>query len=161
MLPSEHRLRRRQDFATAVRRGRRAGRPLLVVHLSLNEDEGATTRGSYGEGDPVAVTGLSSTDPHSAGDSLSPVRAGFVVSKAVGPAVVRNRVKRRLRHLVAARLAVLPPGSLIVVRALPPAGTADYADLERDLDSALRKLAAPRGGRPRGGAASSPTGAGQ
>ncbi|MDI5982883.1 ribonuclease P protein component, partial [Amycolatopsis magusensis] len=33
MLPTEHRLRRREDFATAVRRGRRAGRPLLVVHL--------------------------------------------------------------------------------------------------------------------------------
>ena len=160
VLPSEHRLRRRQDFATAVRRGRRAGRPLLVVHLSLHEDEDAGLRGLHGEGDSVAVTGLSSTDPHSTG-AASPVRAGFVVSKAVGPAVVRNRVKRRLRHLVAARLAALPPGSLIVVRALPPAGVADYADLERDLDSALRKLAAPRGGRPRGGAASSPTGAGQ
>ena len=33
VLPTENRLRRRQDFATAVRRGRRAGRPLLVVHL--------------------------------------------------------------------------------------------------------------------------------
>ncbi|WP_370083772.1 ribonuclease P protein component [Streptacidiphilus sp. MAP12-16] len=160
MLPSEHRLRRRQDFATAVRRGRRAGRPLLVVHLSESED--AVTGRPYGEGDPVATTGRSSTDPHSTGESPSPVRAGFVVSKAVGPAVVRNRVKRRLRHLMATRLVGLPAGSLIVVRALPPAGTADFADLERDLDSALRKLAAPRGGRPRDtGTASSPTGAGQ
>ena len=161
VLPSDHRLRRRQDFATAVRRGRRAGRPLLVVHLC--ESEGASGPGSYGVGDPVAHTGLSSTDPHSTKESLSPVRAGFVVSKAVGPAVVRNRVKRRLRHLVAARISGLPAGSLVVVRALPSAGTADYADLERDLDSALRKLTAPRGNRPRstGTASSSPTGAGQ
>lgn len=160
MLPPEHRLRRRQDFAIAVRRGRRAGRPLLVVHLS--ENAGSTVGRTYGEGDSVASTVLPSTDPHSTGEDPSPVRAGFVVSKAVGPAVVRNRVKRRLRHLLAARLADLPAGSLVVVRALPPAGTADFADLQRDLDSALRKLAAPRGGRPRAsGTASSPTGAGQ
>ncbi|QMU79897.1 ribonuclease P protein component [Streptacidiphilus sp. PB12-B1b] len=160
MLPPEHRLRRRQDFATATRRGRRAGRPLLVVHL--RESEGVTAGGSAGAQDSAAETGLSSTDPHTAGEALSPARAGFVVSKAVGPAVVRNRVKRRLRHLVAARISGLPAGSLVVVRALPPAGTADYADLERDLDSALRKLTASRGNRPRGAStASSPTGAGQ
>jgi len=120
VLPPEHRLRRRQDFAIAVRRGRRAGRPLLVVHLSENAE--GPNSGTYGEGDPVASTVLTSTDPHSAGGEASPVRAGFVVSKAVGPAVVRNRVKRRLRHLVAARLADLPAGSLVVVRALPPRG---------------------------------------
>jgi ribonuclease P protein component len=160
VLPSEHRLRRRQDFATATRRGRRAGRPLLVVHL--RESGGVTGGGAYDVGASAAATGLSSTDPHIAGEALSPARAGFVVSKAVGPAVVRNRVKRRLRHLVAARISGLPAGSLVVVRALPPSGTADYADLERDLDSALRKLTAPRGNRPQStGTASSPTGAGQ
>ena len=160
VLPSEHRLRRRQDFATATRRGRRAGRPLLVVHLC--ESGGAGGTGAYGAVDLVADTGMTSTDPHGAGEAPSPARAGFVVSKAVGPAVVRNRVKRRLRHLVATRISGLPAGSLVVVRALPPSGAADYADLERDLDSALRKLTAPRGNRPQGtGTASSPTGAGQ
>lgn len=118
MLPSDNRLRRRQDFATAVRRGRRAGRPLLVVHL----------RDSH------------TTDPHAAGGSAPPVRAGFVVSKAVGGAVQRNMVKRRLRHLVRDRLPLLPPGSLVVVRALPGAGTADHAELARDLDAALARL---------------------
>lgn len=160
MLPSEHRLRRRQDFATATRRGRRAGRPLLVVHLSESWD--ASVAGAYGVVGSVADTVMTSTDPHGAGEAPSPARAGFVVSKAVGPAVVRNRVKRRLRHLVAARISGLPAGSLVVVRALPPSGAADYADLERDLDSALRKLTAPRGNRPQSaGTASSPTGAGQ
>ncbi|MEU1617404.1 ribonuclease P protein component [Streptomyces sp. NPDC008238] len=119
MLPTENRLRRRQDFATAVRRGRRAGRPLLVVHLRTDSD----TR-----------------DPHAAGGSASPARAGFVVSKAVGNAVTRNLVKRRLRHLVRERLSVLPPGSLVVVRALPGAGDADHSQLARDLDAALGRL---------------------
>ncbi|MGW0464979.1 ribonuclease P protein component [Streptomyces sp. NPDC003027] len=117
MLPTENRLRRREDFATAVRRGRRAGRPLLVVHLRSG-----------------------STDPHAPGESAPPTRAGFVVSKAVGGAVVRNQVKRRLRHLVRERLSELPPGSLVVVRALPGAGDADHSQLARDLDAALQRL---------------------
>ncbi|MEU2564183.1 ribonuclease P protein component [Streptomyces longispororuber] len=117
MLPTEHRLRRREDFATAVRRGRRAGRPLLVVHLRSG-----------------------ATDPHVPGESVPPTRAGFVVSKAVGGAVVRNTVKRRLRHLTRDRLALVPPGSLVVVRALPGAGDATYAQLADDLDAALRRL---------------------
>ena len=41
------------------------------------------------------------------------------MSKAVGNAVTRNRVKRRLRHLAAPRLAGLPASARIVVRALP------------------------------------------
>ncbi|WP_119296105.1 ribonuclease P protein component [Streptomyces sp. YIM 130001] len=117
MLPTDNRLRRREEFATAVRRGRRAGRPLLVVHLRSG-----------------------ATDPHAPGESVPPTRAGFVVSKAVGVAVVRNRVKRRLRHLMRERLAQLPPGSLVVVRALPKAGDADHAQLARDLDAALERL---------------------
>ena len=67
-----------------------------------------------------------------------PTTAGFAVSRAVGPAVVRNRVKRRLRHLVAQRLDGLPSGSRLVVRALPPAATSTSQELGEDLDAALR-----------------------
>ncbi|MFF5447485.1 ribonuclease P protein component [Streptomyces sp. NPDC012888] len=118
MLSPDHRLRRREDFANAVRRGRRAGRPLLVVHLRTS----------------------GTTDPHGPGEMLPPTRAGFVVSKAVGGAVVRNRVKRRLRHLMRDRLSGLPAGSLVVVRALPGSGDAGAEDLARDLDAALARL---------------------
>ncbi|MFC5665806.1 ribonuclease P protein component [Kitasatospora misakiensis] len=142
MLPSENRLRRRQDFATAVKRGRRAGRPLLVVHLARED----------GPGDHTDRT--SDTYPHVAEGTPS-ARAGFVVSKAVGPAVTRNLVKRRLRHLVRDRLSRLPAGSLIVVRALPPAASASYQELERDLDAALKRLLKVEH------AASAPTGAGR
>jgi len=67
-------------------------------------------------------------------------RVGFVVSRAVGGAVVRNRVARRLRHLVRSRLQQLPPGTLLVIRALPPAATATSAELAMDLDAVLRRL---------------------
>ncbi|MGH3434348.1 MAG: ribonuclease P protein component [Thermocrispum sp.] len=68
------------------------------------------------------------------------VRAGFVVSKTVGNSVVRHRVSRRLRHIVAQRLGTMPAGCALVVRALPPAASATSAELAADLDSALRKL---------------------
>jgi ribonuclease P protein component len=49
-------------------------------------------------------------------------------------------VKRKLRHLVRERLTLLPPGSLVVVRALPGSGDADHEQLARDLDAALQRL---------------------
>ena len=74
----------------------------------------------------------------------STARAGFVVSKAVGNAVIRNKVRRRLRHLVRALLPDLPAGALLVVRALPAAADASYATLGNDLEAALVAARAPR-----------------
>jgi ribonuclease P protein component len=116
VLAAAHRLRRSTDFAAAVRGGRRVGRGTVVVHLLLDE-------------------------PASAGSSDSPARAGFVVSKAVGNAVVRNRVRRRLRHLVRDHVEALPPGASLVVRALPAAPS---HTLGADLEAALTAARSPR-----------------
>ncbi len=78
---------------------------------------------------------------------------GFVVSKGVGNAVIRNRVKRRLRALAAERLTDLPADADLVVRALAPAATADSATLGRDLDGALRTAGRRRAERATAGAA--------
>ena len=67
-------------------------------------------------------------------------RAGLVVGKAVGNAVQRNRVKRRLRHLLRERLSLLPPDAALVVRALAPSATAGSAELAAALDQALSRL---------------------
>jgi ribonuclease P protein component len=111
VLERRHRLTTAAGFATAVRRGRRAGSRTLVVHLH---------RATDGEG----------------------LRVGFVVSKAVGPAVVRNRVRRRLRHLVRERVDRLAAADLVVVRALPSAAGASSAELARDLDRCLERVLA-------------------
>jgi ribonuclease P protein component len=63
-----------------------------------------------------------------------------VVGKSVGPAVVRNQVKRRLRAVLRTRLDRLPAGSVLVVRALPPAGTARSGALAADIDAGLARL---------------------
>ncbi len=124
MLPARHRLRRAADFTAAVRgRGSvRAGGRLIVVHASVP----LTTPG------PTAVRPGMLTDP--------PTRVGFVVSKAVGGAVVRNRTKRVLRHLVADRLGRLPAGIDLVVRANPAAAPARTAELGAELDVGLRRV---------------------
>lgn len=69
---------------------------------------------------------------------------GLVVSTSVGGAVVRNRVKRRLRPLVTARLLDRTPAQTVVVRALPAAACASSAELAGALDSCLRRVAARR-----------------
>ena len=61
-----------------------------------------------------------------------------MVSRAVGNAVIRNRVRRRLRELV--RREVLPGGSLVVIRALPAAAGASYEELRRDLARCLTRV---------------------
>ncbi|CAN5406357.1 hypothetical protein BH11ACT8_BH11ACT8_14680 [soil metagenome] len=74
-------------------------------------------------------------------DGAAAARVGFVVSKAVGNSVVRNRVKRRLRHLMRSRLAELPDGAAVVVRALPASAAASSVALGADLDRCLSRCA--------------------
>jgi len=66
---------------------------------------------------------------------------GLVVSKTVGGAVVRNRVKRRLRPLLSTRLQDHGTAQSVVVRALPAAASATSTDLTAALDSGLRRAA--------------------
>ena len=80
---------------------------------------------------------------HARRSPLARSRAGFVVSRAVGKAVRRNRVKRRLRHLAAAALPSAPFPVDVVVRALPQATTADLpGDFASAFATCVDRLAA-------------------
>ena len=99
-------------------------RSTLIFHAVRAPDDVASTRDAAGRSGP---------------------RIGFVVSGALGNAVTRNRVKRRLRHLAAAHVADAPVGIDpfaidpfaidIVVRALPGAVT-DPAAVPTEFGSA-------------------------
>lgn len=113
MLSTAHRLTDGATFQRAVRTGRRSGSRTLVVHLA-----GGTAAAGAGP------------------------QVGFVVSKAVGSAVVRNRVKRRLRHLAREHVSSLPGDAVLVVRALPAAAEASYRELGADLARCLARATA-------------------
>src|SRR3954447_17746501 len=117
VLPAAARMRARSEFTATVRGGARAAAPSVTVHLRAGES-----------GRPA---------PH----------VGFIVTRGVGGAVVRNRVRRRLRHLLRARLDRLPAGAAVVVRVSPAAVTASSADLARDVDRALGRATDRAAGR--------------
>ena len=97
--------------------------------MRRSEDFRRTVRSGVRIGRPTLVLHAA---PASGPDQ---VRVGFLVGKAVGNAVTRNRVRRRLRHLAATELAGTPGAVHIVVRALPRAATAP-SELPIDLASA-------------------------
>ena len=107
MLPARHRLRTGAEFTAVTRRpgGARAGSRLLVVHANQTDSRAAR-----------------------------PPRIGFVVSKNVGGAVTRSRVKRRLRASMAPLLTTVPDGVDLVVRAQAPAAAATSAELAPELE---------------------------
>ena len=121
MLPQQSRMRRAEDFRRVLRNGRRAGGAVVTGYLLLaNGPHAIGSAGAVRSGDPAKV--------------------GFIVSRAVGSAVVRNRVKRRLRELMRRRLAWLPEGCLLVLRAHPAAAGVHQADLAADLDLVIGRL---------------------
>jgi ribonuclease P protein component len=121
MLHRSLRMRSTKDFRQTTKSGVRVSRPTLVVH-AVHLDEGHLDEGHLVEGHLNDGT-----------------RVGFVVSGAVGNAVTRNRVKRRLRHLAAAHVADTPAGIGVVVRALPRAAT-DPAEVPTDFGSAWHEV---------------------
>ena len=70
------------------------------------------------------------------------VRFGFIVSKQVGGAVVRNTVRRRLKAVCAEALPGVGGGHDIVIRALPAAASADYSQLRDEVVRCLSRKAA-------------------
>lgn len=72
-----------------------------------------------------------------------PTQIGFTITKKIGNAVVRNRIRRRFRHMMREHIPHLNvPGWTIILLARADALTRDYADLGKDLRWALRKLQA-------------------
>lgn len=117
MLPAQHKLRSSRDFSRAVRKGHRIGRKTIVLHIL----DTATLADA-----PLA--------------SFGGPRIGLVVSKAVGNAVTRHAVSRKLRAIAYAHRDQLPPQCHVVVRALPAAATATSQELTKDVQSALAKF---------------------
>ena len=101
------------------------------------EDFKMTVRSGKRGVDEHLVAYARTTTPDAAG------RFGFIVTKAVGGAVVRNRVRRRLRAASAALLAERQlSGVDIVVRALPGSAELSWNSLQAEFERVVAKGAA-------------------
>lgn len=121
MLPAQYRMTSSTEFAVTVSQGTRAAQPNLVVYTRSDE---------AGRSGP---------------------RIGLVVSKAVGNAVQRHQVSRRLRHAARTVLEDLRPAERVVIRALPSSRHAASMRLERELRTALQRIELRSGGSSRFG----------
>ena len=115
------------DFSATVRSGARSGRRNVVLYARPRD------AGQAGKQDG------------------SPTRFGFIVSKAIGNAVTRNLVKRRLREVASQSLAAHGVGFDVVVRALPPAAGASWDDLSAETRAALEAACRKAASRPPSG----------
>jgi ribonuclease P protein component len=79
---------------------------------------------------------------HLAPNELGYARVGITVSGRVGKAVVRNRVRRRLREALRARFGALTPGFDVLVVARPPSAQASWLELNAALDTVLQRAGA-------------------
>lgn len=117
-MDRRYRLSRSRDFDAVYRQGRSASTRTLTVHWFVRSDE----------------------------DSALEPRLGLVVPRAVGPAVVRNRLKRQLREIWSELADDIPHGRDYVLVARPglaePAETRGHEWLVEQVREAIGKVSA-------------------
>jgi ribonuclease P protein component len=119
-LPRAARVRYRTDYLAIQNRGRRVAGPNLLL---------------------FALPGASSEGPE--GRQGRQGRIGITVSKKVGNAVVRNRVKRWIRECYRRHRPQFPSRLDLVVVARPPAAAASHAVVCRELTTLVRRFGNP------------------
>jgi ribonuclease P protein component len=125
--PRRRRLSRSAEFERVYRQGRSKGNRFLVLYAFPRSDEDAEARASAEEEGP---------------------RLGLSVSRKVGGAVDRNRVKRVLREAFWQEAERLPSGSDYVVVARPDARDLAEREGTAGMRPALAELVDGLGGAP-------------
>lgn len=91
-------------------------------------------------GGALCITHAVSVSPN------EPARFGYIVSKAVGNAVTRNLIRRRMKFVTEQLLHEGLSGYDIVFRALPASAKAPYSELEREVRRGVMKATSSMGG---------------
>jgi len=124
-FPRAARLLKHSDFERVYKQGRRHFSSHMTVFY-LRRAEGDSSQGAVGE---------------------KGARVGFTVGKVLGGAVVRNRIKRRLREAVRLRRAVLKSvGAVdVVINPKKSASAIETAKLEAEIERAFAAVQQGKG----------------
>ena len=122
MLPAVYRLKRRRDFARAYDKGKAKSCGAFVLYRSCRGSSDLRRRGDRGCG----------------GAKLA--RIGFSASKKLGPAVVRNRIKRVFRHAAVAQIKLFSPGCDYIFVIRRPALACDFEQIKAQMAKILAQF---------------------
>jgi len=125
---------RGDDYKSIVRRGVRVGARGLTVSVLARE--------------------RATSERLPEGSAATPTRFGFIISKRVGVAVVRNRLRRRLKHISRELLPSLPDGLDVVYRVHPEAADLPFDELRERAVFGVRRCLKRLGVEARSSAAS-------
>lgn len=143
------RLKSHRDFVAVLKKRRKVSSRDIVAHYVMRDD---TALKNTPNEDRSAVldciaTGFGNSIPAAFSDTLMPSqnsedakRLGLAVSKSVGKAVIRNKVKRRLRVIAKDCESLLPYGCDVVLRAKPTAAESSFDSLHSQIEKLFAKI---------------------
>ena len=139
MLPRAQRLTTR-EFAAAFANGRALRHPLLQVRVYVRR-----ANAGFQETASVQTPDVSSDAPLKIvrKRQVEGTRAACVVAKKIGKAIVRNRLRRRVREIYRlhpSRAKLQARGFDLIFLMSPSALTAPADELQRALDDLLRRI---------------------
>lgn len=105
--------------------------PARQHRITRGEDYRRTVRTGRRVGGAYCITHAVFSTPD------TPARFGFIISKAVGNAVTRNLIRRRLKTIIERRISRGSVGIDIVFRAFPAIVDASFDELEAEVNRAV------------------------
>jgi len=128
-LPPESKLRKHADYQRVYREGKRQSLPLMTYFFAARKPQGETAPDSTA----TATRGHALEIPVGS-------RVGLTAGRVLGNAVVRNRIKRRMRQVIRHAQAELPPNVDVVLHPRRTVLDAESSEIERDVLRAFRAV---------------------
>ena len=139
-FPRSARLLRHADFERVYKQGRRHFSASMTVFYWLRV-------GAESSMQPANRAGVPSASAQGRSD-LQGLRVGFTVGRALGGAVQRNRIKRRLREAVRMSLPAVGVAADVVINPKKSLLTVDFAAVVNEVSRAFATIEQKLLGRP-------------
>lgn len=143
------RLKSHRDFVAVLKKRRKVSSRDIVAHYVMRDDMSVCYSPNEDRNASLGciATGFENNNPAALCDtyvhsqkSEDAKRLGLAVSKSVGKAVVRNKVKRRLRVIARECESLLPVGCDVILRAKPTAAQSSFDSLYQQIEKLFGKI---------------------